>query len=239
MWFAQAFRLNTEYLELRPNNQNAQDRQLTLLTDHSMDDELAAAINDYQERDGYDVIVVQASINHLLIVNDPTAMRAFVKTALERVGDSAFVMYQVHRTLLWAGDTDGASKLERIILSSYLLEVSRFMVRLRLACAENRTSDATHIYETILAQHPDISTAWIVRSIMGRPRQPCRSFAAERLLELCILRRPAVPEFVIAIGITGHRTTQTTGNSVSLQDLEVADSQSIESKMYQKRVRSI
>lgn len=168
MWFAQAFRLNTEYLELRPNNQNAQDRQLTLLTDHSMDDELAAAINDYQERDGYDVIVVQASINHLLIVNDPTAMRAFVKTALERVGDSAFVMYQVHRTLLWAGDTDGASKLERIILSSYLLEVSRFMVRLRLACAENRTSDATHIYETILAQHPDISTAWIVRSIMGR-----------------------------------------------------------------------
>jgi len=167
MQLSRALRLNTKYLEQRPNDQNAQNRQLTLLAAQSMDVELAAAITEYQERDGYDLIVAQASMTYLLIVNDPEAIRAFVKTAMERVGDSAFVMYQAHRALLWAADIDGASRLARIIQSSDLPESSRLMVRLRQACAENRTADAMRIYETIIAKHPSTSTDWISHSIMG------------------------------------------------------------------------
>ena len=168
MQLARALRLNTEYLEQRPNDQNAQDRQITLLAAQSMDVELAAAITEYQERDGYDVIVVQSSMTHLLIVNDPEAIRTFVKTAMERVGDSPFVMYQAHRALLWAGDIDGASRLARIIQSSELPKVSRLTVTLRQACAENRTSDAMRVYETIIAKHPDTSTDWVSHNIMGQ-----------------------------------------------------------------------
>lgn len=168
MQLARALRLNTEYLEQRPNDQNAQDSQLTLLASQSMDVELAAAITEYQERDGYDVIVVQASMTHLLIVNDPETIRTFVKTAMERVGDSAFVMYQAHRALLWAGDIDGASGLARLIQSSDLPKVSRLAVTLRQACAENRTSDAMRVYETIIAKHSSTSTDWISHNIMGQ-----------------------------------------------------------------------
>jgi len=168
MQLVRAWRLNTDYLEQRPNDQRAQDTQLTLLADQSMDVELAAAITEYQKRDGYDVVVAQASMTHLLIVNDPEAIRTFVKIAMERVGDSPFVMYQAHRTLLWAGDIDGASGLARIIQSSDLPKVSRLTVALRQACAENRTSDAMRIYETIITKHSATSTDWISHNIMGQ-----------------------------------------------------------------------
>ncbi|MFV1998333.1 MAG: hypothetical protein ACC641_10020, partial [Acidiferrobacterales bacterium] len=169
MQLAQALRLNTEYLEKRPNDQDAQDRQLSLLSTLSLDDELIAAISQYQERDGYDVVVVQASLTYLLIGNDKDAIRAFAKTALERVGDSAFVMYQAHRALLWAGDVDGASGLSQMIQSSDLPEISRLMVRLRQACAENRLTDATRIHDRIKANYADnTSTMWISNRIMRK-----------------------------------------------------------------------
>jgi len=170
MQLAQALRLNTEYLEVRPNDQNAQNRQLTLLASMSLDEELAAAIKEYQDRDGYDAVVTQASMTYLLIGDDKEAIRAFVKTAMERSGDSAFVMYQAHRALLWAGDIDGASGLATQLQSSDLPEVSRWTVALRQACAEGRVSDATRIYDRL--QNDDsagVSTDWISNRIMDKP----------------------------------------------------------------------
>lgn len=169
MQLVQALRLNTEYLEKRPNDQDAQNRQLTLLADMGPVDKLIAAINEYQERDGHDTIVVQASMTYLLIGNDKDAIRAFVKTALERVGDSPFVMYQAHRALLWAGDIDGASGLSTMIQSSDLPESNRLIVRLRQACAENRLTDATRFYDRLRRDYADeSSTVWISSRIMGK-----------------------------------------------------------------------
>jgi len=169
MQLTQALRLNTEYLEQRPNDQDAQNRQLNLLSSMSLDAELATAISEYQERDGYDIVVAQASMTYLLIGDDKEAIRAFVKTALERVGDSPFVMYQAHRALLWAGDIDGASGIASMIQSSDLPEVSRRTVALRQACAEDRLSDATRIYDRLQRNSPDqISTIWISNLIMGQ-----------------------------------------------------------------------
>jgi len=178
MQLAQALRLNTEYLESRPNDQDAQYRQLALLTDQSLDDQLSAAINQYQERDGYDVVVVSNSLTYLLALNDKEAIRAFVKTALERVGDSPFVVYQAHRALLWVGDVDGASRLSQIIQSSDLPEDNRQMVGLRQACAENRLSDATRLYERIKADQADNpATMWIINRVMQKEQEAFESIA--------------------------------------------------------------
>jgi hypothetical protein len=172
MQLSQALRLNTEYLEHRPNDQTAQNTQLSLLADVSMDDELATAINDFQARDGFDPVVVQASMTYLLIGNNREAMRTFAETALERVGDSPFVMYQAHRALLWAGDIDGASGLSTMIQSSDLPERNRLMVSLRQSCAENRVSDATRIYQQLKTEHSDhVSTMWISHRIMGNDEE--------------------------------------------------------------------
>jgi TolB-like protein len=168
MKLAQALRLNTEYLALRPNDQSAQETHLGLLATLSMDDQLASAIKDYQERDGYDALVSQASMTYLLVGTDPQSIRAFVGIALERVGDSAFVMYQAHRALLWAGDVDGASRIAPILGSSDLPEESRALITLRQACAEDRLSDAMRIYDRIQMNYPDQrSNIWLSHRIMG------------------------------------------------------------------------
>jgi hypothetical protein len=79
-----------------------------------------------------------------------------------------FVIYQAHRALLWAGDIEVASELARILQSSDLPKVTQLFVSLRQACAENRTSDAVRIYETIITEHSNITSHWIVHSLMGQ-----------------------------------------------------------------------
>ena len=179
MQLTRALRLNTEYLEKRPNDQDAQFRQLTLLASQSLDDQLSAAIDQYQERDGYDVIVVNSSLTYLLTLNDREAIRAFVKTALERVGDSPFVVYQAHRALLWAGDVDGASRLSQIIQSSDLPEDNRLMVQLRQACAENRLSDAARLYNRVKAANADEpGTSWVINRVMQNEQEAFEHLAS-------------------------------------------------------------
>lgn len=169
MRLRQALRLNTAYLSQRPNDQIAQNAQLDLLADLSIDDRLKSTIAEFQERDGYDVIVSNNSMTYSLISDDKPFIRAVAKTSLERVGDSAFVVYQAHRALLWAGDIDGASQLLPILRSSDLPEESRQLVALRQACAEGRHSDAARIYDRLNSDFPDdFSIIWISNRIMSQ-----------------------------------------------------------------------
>jgi len=180
MRLAQALRLITEYLEQRPNDQDAQNSNLNLLAALSMDEELRAAIKEYQERDGYNVMVTQSSLTHILTSNDNEFIRAYAKTAIERIGDNTFFNYQAHRALLWAGDIDGASRKLRFLVSSDLSEESLHMVNLRQACAENRVSDAIRIFERFKNEFSDKhSTMWLSHMLMSQPQQ-----AHEILLEL-------------------------------------------------------
>jgi hypothetical protein len=165
----QALRLNTAYLSQRPNDQIAQNAQLDLLADLNIDDRLKSTIAEFQERGGYDVVVSNNSMTYSLISNDKPFIRAVAKTALERIGDSTFVVYQAHRSLLWAGDIDGASRLMPILRSSDLPEESRQLVALRQACAEGRHSDAARIYDRLNSDFPDdFSIIWISNRIMSQ-----------------------------------------------------------------------
>lgn len=166
----QALRYNTEYLAHRPNDQYAQNMQLGLLADMSMNDRLVEAIKDYQQRDGYDTIVSNTSMTLSLISDDKPFIRALANDALERLGDSPFVVYQAHRSLLWAGDIDGAAKLVPILQTSDLPDETRRLVTLRQACAEDRVPDATQIYDYLQSTYPDeTSIVWISHRIMSQP----------------------------------------------------------------------
>ena len=167
--YARALRMNTDYLEQRPNDQVAQQWQLYLLADMSRDDELRAAIEEFQERDGYDVLVSNTSMTNSLISNDKAFIRAFAQEGMRRLGDRTFVVYQAHRSLLWAGDIDGATQLVPLLQASDLPQESLGLIALRQACAENKLHDATRIYDRLLANHPDdLSILWISHNIMGR-----------------------------------------------------------------------
>jgi len=165
--YPQALRLNTDYLLQRPNDQDAQDTQLTLLADMNRDEELIKTIGEFQERDGHDVLVVNDSLTFLLVSNDKALLRDFAQAALRRI-DSPFVQYQAHRALLWAGDIDGASQLLPMLASSDLPEESRRLVALRQACAENKRSEAKRIYDYLQKNFADDrSIVWISQRIMG------------------------------------------------------------------------
>ena len=175
----QALRLNTDYLEQRPNDQGAQDMQLGLLADLQRDDELRESITEFQQRDGYDIVVTNDSMTLSLISDDKPFIREFANVALERVGDSAFVVYQAHRSLLWAGDVDGASRLVSILKSSDLPEESRLIVTLRQACAENKFSEAARIYDRINENHPnDTTIIWISNRLMGQDERAIETLMA-------------------------------------------------------------
>jgi TolB-like protein len=164
----QALRLNTEYLKRRPLDQIAQNLQLELLAMQSSDEEILDAVRTFAEIDGHDVVVTQASITRLLFTGDKEYLREFSKRAADQFPDQAFVQYQAHRGLLWAGDIDGATRLMPTILSSDLPEDSRYLVLLRQACAENRLDDAKRMYERGLRQFADdYSIVWLSHLIMG------------------------------------------------------------------------
>jgi TolB-like protein len=166
--FVQALRLNTEYLEHRPNDQRAQDQQLTLLATVGDDEGVLQAVEEFQERDGHDVIVVQNSMTRLAYVGGSEYTRKFSREAAARFPDQVFLQYQAHRALLSAGDIDGAAQLLPIILSSDMPESSRHLVLLRQACADNRVGDALRMYERGVDKFADdASIMWISHMIMG------------------------------------------------------------------------
>ncbi len=177
--YRQALRLNTDYLEQRPNDQAAQVLQLNLLAVLDMRDELVAAVAEFYERDGYDPVMTGGSTTRLLYTADRETIRTFAKKAVERFGDNANVMYQAHRALLWVGDIDGASKVLPVILASDMPDDSRYLVLLRQACAENRLADATRLYTKALEQFADdASIMWLSHLIMGNEEEAVEALMA-------------------------------------------------------------
>jgi TolB-like protein len=167
--YAQALRLNSAFLEQRPNDQSAQDTQLQLLVEMSLDEELKAAILEFQQRDGHDFLVVNDSMTFSLVTDDREFVREFAQTALRRLGDSAFIRYQAHRALLWSGDVDGAAQLLPFINASDLPMESKSLVALRQACAENRLSDAAKLFDRLMATtEGDASMNYIGNMIFGQ-----------------------------------------------------------------------
>ena len=132
---AEALRLNTEYLKQRPNDQTSQNLQLQLLADLGMVDELRAAIENFENRDGYDLLVNNDSITASMLTNDKEFVRRFAQGALRRMPDRAFLQYQSHRAFLFAGDIDGAAALIPAIEASDLPARTKQLALLRQTCA--------------------------------------------------------------------------------------------------------
>lgn len=166
---AEALRLNTEYLRQRPNDKDAQSQQLILLARLGKIDELRKAIEDYEARDGYDVVVTQYSITFSMLTGDKTFARRYTLDALRRHPDHAFVQYQAHRTFLYAGDIDGATSLVAAVSSSDLPEDSRILLRMRQACAENNRTEAERLFDYLKVNYAeDVSMMWIGNKLIGR-----------------------------------------------------------------------
>jgi TolB-like protein/tetratricopeptide (TPR) repeat protein len=165
---AQALRLNTAYLRKRPNDQTAQNYQLELLADVGDIEKLRATIEEFEQRDGYDLVVNNNSITFTMLTGDKEFARRFARDALRRMPDRPFLQYQAHRTLLYAGDIDGAVTLIPAIEASDMPEDTRLIIHLRQACAEGKIDEARRVFDRFNTKFGDeLSMAWISHKIMG------------------------------------------------------------------------
>ncbi len=165
---ARALKLNEDYMQQRPNDNDARNRHLRLLTMQMPAPVVRAALQDLMDESFFDPLTMTNSITYSMLTNDPEFIRDNVNYSLSRQTENIFATYQAHRALLWAGDIDQASGLLRDIQTSELPEQNRLMVMLRQACAEQRDEQAQPIYRRLIAENTDSpSTLWIVHRVMG------------------------------------------------------------------------
>jgi len=88
------------------------------------------------------------------------------------------IVYQIHRAFLSAGDIDGAAALMPQLLASDLEPISKALVKVRQACAENRVEDATQIYESLgAADGASSSERWHMLQLLGREEEARQQLA--------------------------------------------------------------
>jgi TolB-like protein len=170
--YLHALRLNTTYLEQRPNDHDSQNLQLVIL--QSLGRYVAATqqVAEFYERDGYHPIVTVRSILALLYSDQPELLREFAMKSVERFADNVNVLYQAHRALLWTGDIDGASQILSLVQASDMEADNRALATLRQACAEGKNALGQRIFEQILRDYPDETSAvWLSYMIMGRKEE--------------------------------------------------------------------
>lgn len=167
--FADALRLNSEYLEQRPYDRDAQSNQLAMLSALGHRKEAEQAVFQYFEQDGYDPIIASGLILALLYSGNETALEEITRQNLGRFSGNINVVYQAHRALLWLGKVDEASRLVAQIENSQLDDDNKLLVAMRQACAENRRDDAARLLETAEQQFADRrSIMWLSHMIAGQ-----------------------------------------------------------------------
>ncbi|HKJ20837.1 MAG TPA: winged helix-turn-helix domain-containing protein [Woeseiaceae bacterium] len=165
---SQALQLSSEFLEKRPHDRQAQSRQLNLLAQLNMFDEVTRLAFEFFERDGFDPAVTGRSIHTMIYSNNEEAIRTFLDLVDEHLVHSTVAMYQAHRGLLWIGEVDRARELHDQLIASDLRNSLKAHTRLRQLCAEGRVDEAQQLYEKANSEILNRrSFPWLTANTMG------------------------------------------------------------------------
>ena len=162
----EARRLYEQYLELRPNDELARGNYADLLRWLSED----AAMAELLERIPAQVQLTEFNASTYVArsyqVLDPAHAADTSLALLERWPNSMAIVYQVHRTLLWAGRFEEASRLAARF--NTLVPGGHPMVTAREACAAGDRATAEKILEQLEADdNANISNLWILHNMLG------------------------------------------------------------------------
>ena len=162
----EARRLYEQYLEMRPNDELAQGEYVDLLRWLSED----AAVAELLERNATQGPATQfhatTYVGRAYQVLDPAQAADTSLALLERWPNSSGMVYQVHRTLLWAGRFEEASRLATRY--NTLVPGGHPLVTARDACAAGDRATAEKILEELRkADDTNISNLWILHKMLG------------------------------------------------------------------------
>jgi hypothetical protein len=131
-----------------------------------------------------DPLLLNSLINNLLFVGLVDESVALAEDVLERYAEHSFIVYQAHRTLLWAGKVEEARRWAQVIRGSEFPAENILLAELRQACAEGDTDAARELAAKLLEpRDSDTSVHYITMQIMNRPDEAHR-FLVEKDLDI-------------------------------------------------------
>jgi TolB-like protein len=177
--FIESRDLTKRYLDTYPHDAVGQ-AQLMQAFAQAMDFEGAAEYVDRFVEDSHDdPIQINALLNNVLFVGHVDAAVELARESVRRFPQHAFLAYQAHRVLLWAGHTEEAAALVDSLRRSEFPEENILFVLIRQACAEGDQGGAEEFFQR-LGQYIETqpSTEYIGLMLLGRADE-----AHQRLVE--------------------------------------------------------
>ena len=166
----EAIRLASEYLEARPNSVGVRFDLYNAAGYTSNTDLRREQVSNWRELGTSDVRFAFVYMNTAYTVIDPSQAADFGLEALKRWPNHNSLMYQTHRTLMWAGRIlEGKEIADQY---SRLYPEDDLLVRARQACAEGRRADVEAIYASLDPNDNfDISSRWHILKLLGHEKQ--------------------------------------------------------------------
>jgi len=162
----EARRLYEQYLEIRPNDDMAWDQLGGLLSWLSEDAALLAVLDRWAAKGKTDQFAATMYANGAYPVVDPAQAADVSSNLLQRWPNSSGLVYQVHRTLLWAGRFAEASGLAARY--NTLVPGGHPLVTAREACAAGDRATAEKILEQLeSAEDVNLSNLWLLHNMLG------------------------------------------------------------------------
>jgi len=166
----EARRLFEQYLELRPNDHLARFEYLgvlAMLSEREAGREVVAYFKAKGKADGESANIY---VNEAYRFVDPSEASDFALQAVDRWPNSDAILYQAHRTLLWAGRNREAAELAARYGS--LVPGSNPLVRARQACAEGDRATAEAILDGLdQTGRNSLSREWLLQNMLGNTKQ--------------------------------------------------------------------
>jgi TolB-like protein len=158
--------LYEQYLQLRPNDELARSDLVSVLQMMSEHESARKELRHWQAKGETDQYSAQAFINAAYRSMDPSEAADFGLEAMKRWPLSTTLVYQTHRTLLWAGRTAEAARLARQY--TVLDPAGSPLLSAREACAAADRKQAEHILASLDPARGNYNSArWLIHNMLG------------------------------------------------------------------------
>jgi TolB-like protein/thioredoxin-like negative regulator of GroEL len=166
----EARRLFDQYLALRPNDEPVRFELAKVLSMLSDKAGMRALLDHWKARMQTDHFSAAALVNEAYRSLDPSEAADLGLQAVERWPNSIAMIYQTHRSLVWAGRYREASELAARYRD--LVPAGEPLVRVREACAAGDRDTAEKILQEMQGDAAaDISSLWITHNMLGNTRE--------------------------------------------------------------------
>lgn len=170
--YADAVELYSAYLEEYPNDIEAQQMLIGVIANTRDAEAARDRLRRMVDFSRDDPLQLNALINNVLFVGLVDDAVAIARDVIQRYPQHAFLLYQSHRVLLWAGHTEEASQLAASLRASGFPEENIILVMLRQACGEGDVAAANELLDELVEVYrQDPSVHYIGLQILGRPAE--------------------------------------------------------------------